>query len=108
MTLGVRSLDLDTATPQRQADAHRLGGIAAFEPDLMVERKREGTYRGRVLPLVARLPRLCTSSSRRMPSHATRDGWSKRVPLREEFRLEIARTKNLSLLMLTIPLKGRI
>ena len=42
VTLRILSLDLNTATPTGKLMLTVLGGIAAFERDLMLERQREG------------------------------------------------------------------
>lgn len=42
VTLRILSLDLDTSTPTGKLMLTVLGGIAAFERDLMLERQREG------------------------------------------------------------------
>ena len=77
MTLRILSLDLNTATPTGKLMLTVLGGIAAFERDLMLERQRKASPRPRLKASTRVVPRphdarpLTLCASRRRASQGT-------------------------------------
>ena len=57
VTLRILSLDLNTATPTGKLMLTVLGGIAAFERDLMLERQRKASPRPRLKGSTRAVPR---------------------------------------------------